>query len=571
MSNQEKTVLVIGCSDAKLEGSHQAFDLYQGGMYQMLKKGLGDALEYFTILILSAEYGLVEATDVISSYNKRMPTRKPSDAHLVEEFSKTHSVAMRKLLKRVASEQRDLYVIMSNDYLNAFDIAIGCKQSEKILKSFRSAYVCRGHRGVGDLRGSLTRAMNLVKSEQDFEPVYFRSGVANDPELGFVAAGCATGGSLAYLNTEKSSKLSLLSSLLESAKHAPFFLDNGIITKERQKKVVNPDWVFDQYEAIIGTTERAQGKNISIVVPDDVRCNEAAVAIVRKYKKRILALSKKCTVILPVHRSKDIRAHALNLMAELNFETNIRLGVPCLQKGDLDFSLPSKDIDALLAVNNPKTGERLFQSVHFFGMSEATSKLKLSSCLKIAEMHQVETFLDCCRTTAIFGKLKSGKPRAGSALQNSILEGHKVEQAVNSDIFIEHTYHSEYHEKDSDSRVSNSPVYDAIFDLIQPETILDFIKVYNELVKSVPAFEMRDDWVDGEFEEACEFAWELVNTPAIESYLFEAMKKKDWKTFYAKIENPEEMDGNESRFLAIKEMFGSSDAGVPIQLQLQLA
>lgn len=76
----DRTLLVQGCSDRKHDGSAEAFALYDGYYYRILKKARReDAFDQsIDILILSAEYGLLRPDIVIEEYNREMSSERAS-------------------------------------------------------------------------------------------------------------------------------------------------------------------------------------------------------------------------------------------------------------------------------------------------------------------------------------------------------------------------------------------------------------------------------------------------------------------------------------------------------------
>ncbi|MDK9793697.1 DUF6884 domain-containing protein [Vibrio sp. D431a] len=570
MSNIQKPLLIIGCSDAKLDKAAKAFDLYQGGIFKMLRSNLENPLEHFSVLILSAEHGLIDADTVIEPYNTRMCSRKKTNE--VAKFAEEHGKAALKKI-RSFSGARKLFVALTNDYLEAFNTILGTRK-ETILNSFQSTYISEGHQGIGDLRGRLARIIKNVVAETEFNPVLFRSGVANFSELGYVAAGCDIGTSLAHVNSQKATDL--FSVILDSAKTNKVFIDNGIITAAKNGKDIDTDWVMAEFERIVFSVKPNVAKNISVVIPDDVFCNDRAVAIVKQYKKQIKKLARRCDVILPIHRSEDIRAHALRMMKELNYDSNIRLGVPCLKQKDLDFILPLKDIDAILSLKKPKTAKEeemkiadqpLFSKIHFFGLSDATAKKKLAPRLLLAELHGVDTMLDCCRTPALFGKNKNGL-RKGSERAEQIKDEFLKPKVCSHEDYINHDYKEEHLVPD------NSPVFTTdIYDLVNEEGIFDFIAVYNEIMSgdfalSMPQFEK------GEESEAVEVAWNLISQPLVRNKIFEGAKAINWNKFQSVIDKCDHMEGSEARFNAIRDIFlelKSETKAQPVQMPLRLA
>ncbi|MCG9579081.1 hypothetical protein L1D14_23040 [Vibrio tubiashii] len=551
-----KPTLIVSCSASKLEQPSKAIDLYTGGMFSMLRKHFDEPELHCNVLILSAEHGLVESSEVLHPYDTRLCSRK--DKQGIANYVQRHKGEANKLLKKFAHPDSDLYVILSNDYLEAFDQIVG--PSKKSISNFRSSYVSRGHSGIGELRGRLARVIGLIKSPRKMKPTYFKSGVANMAELGYLASGYAIGTSLAHVNTKK--QTTLLAAILDGAKQGQkIFIDNGLITLMRQGKPIDPEWVFDQYQKIVDSLQPRDAKNISIVVPDDV-CPEEALKKVEAHSKQILALSKKVDVILPIHRASCIASHALALMKSLKFSRNIRLGIPCLKDKEKDLTLPLHDIDTLLSLKSPKhSGEMLFRKVHMLGMSEATPKAKLQPRLKLAELYNVTLSLDACRTKAVFGKTTNGGLRKGSAIEAQLEEDHVKAQVVSHSKFLEHNFEVE-------SYGSEPFVSQDLYEMINEEEIFDFIVLYNQLLQSYPQAQLPT-FEKGEEQEAIEMAWNHLSIGTVERQLFEALKNANWAKFKGLITNIRAMKPQEKRFQAIKSLFEQTPT--PMQMQLKLS
>jgi len=76
----KRTLLVQGCSDAKNDGPAEAFDLYDGYYYRILKKAKREDTfdQSIDILILSAKYGLLRPDIVIEKYDREMSSERAS-------------------------------------------------------------------------------------------------------------------------------------------------------------------------------------------------------------------------------------------------------------------------------------------------------------------------------------------------------------------------------------------------------------------------------------------------------------------------------------------------------------
>ena len=102
---------MISCSATKRNLiDESALEVYDGPSYRILRKHPKDDLD---ILILSAKYGLILASQKISTYNQRMTD------HIAHEIRKQTTDRLIKVLsKRVYKE---IYVDLGKSYRNAID------------------------------------------------------------------------------------------------------------------------------------------------------------------------------------------------------------------------------------------------------------------------------------------------------------------------------------------------------------------------------------------------------------------------------------------------------------------
>ncbi len=569
-----RPVLVIGCSEKKLEGANRCFDLYQGAMFQLIRSQLAHPLQHFKIVILSAKHGLIDGETIIENYDQRMPGINSPEA--LDAFVAKHKASSRKLLNSVSKGAVDLFVLLTKDYQRAFDRLLGTEeQTKRMLTRFSSCYISRGHRGIGELRGRLSRVLqNGMKalSKEDYH--FYRSGVSNPPEIGYLSAGCSVGTSLKYVNTNQSTEL--LSVLLNSTRSRRLFIDNGLISlinankgKTNSSITFDTQWVFDQYNAISCSLPLKQAKNLSIVIPDDVECGEKAIDIIKNHKRDILTLANRVDVILPIHKHDNIGDLAMRMMKELNFSRKIRLGIPCLvqPRKNINLALTESQIDTLLSLKHPKGG-KLFQKLHFFGMSDVTPKLKLNTRLRLAQLHGYsgeEVTLDCCRTTALFGSQSSGL-RKGSFLVKEKVDLHAKEAVLSHDVFIQHSYRKEFFQSESE------PVCTVdLYNLINRDEVHLFWEMFNELMKDLPMLQMHHVFLPGEEEESMSMAWDLTSTQLVDRHLFEKLKLINWEHFRFAIKSLVELDAQEARYDVIRELFSSNASPEPVQMPLMLS
>lgn len=157
-----KPLLIIGCSDNKAQTESQAFDLYLGHVYELIRANIDNVHDHFEVLILSGLHGLIHSKQVIGHYDQQMPKRTQTTA--MEAYVDKHTAGTNKLLKQYAEKSRDLFVVLSNDYLKVFDLMTKKPSSQKLLNTFNSTYFCRKHIGVGVLRGRLRRSSTMYRN-----------------------------------------------------------------------------------------------------------------------------------------------------------------------------------------------------------------------------------------------------------------------------------------------------------------------------------------------------------------------------------------------------------------------
>jgi cytoplasmic iron level regulating protein YaaA (DUF328/UPF0246 family) len=138
----EQHLLIISCSKTKnnlLKNNDDvklpAFRGYDGKLFLTLRKAFREGLGHnIDILIISAKYGLLEASDEISYYEERMTKKK---AHELRDD------VLKKLSRYLtAHTYRKIFVMMGRDYLEAIrgintliDVPVEIIKMEKIGKA----------------------------------------------------------------------------------------------------------------------------------------------------------------------------------------------------------------------------------------------------------------------------------------------------------------------------------------------------------------------------------------------------------------------------------------------------
>ena len=107
-----KRLLIMSCSQRKRSdlGLLPAIERYDGGSYRVLRKAKRDGYwpKNLDVLIVSAKYGLVEASTPIADYEQRMTRNRAA------ELQPQVSQRLRDLLQ--ANTYDEIYVDLGQDY-----------------------------------------------------------------------------------------------------------------------------------------------------------------------------------------------------------------------------------------------------------------------------------------------------------------------------------------------------------------------------------------------------------------------------------------------------------------------
>ncbi|MEZ8733893.1 hypothetical protein [Vibrio sp. 10N.239.312.D08] len=534
-----KPTVVICCSEHKLSFA-RSLDIYKEGLAQQVRShalrcGYGDALDMLNVVILSAYYGFCEGFEMLSEYNVKMTDHDSVDS-FINSNSGESGVSITETAEIFNNLNPDLplYVCLPNEYLSAWDRMVDLN----IIKSNKlphQTYISRGHVGILQLKSRLKMALNTI-FEETTSPLFFRSGVASMPELGYLDAGEAIGTSLAHCNVYKSVKLK--NEILEGAKTTKVFWDNGLITMHNQGKEIDTDWVFEQYSQLMQEAGLQAAKNISVVIPDAPFSESNALNIIARHKEEIIKLTNQCDVILPVHKYDDPAAFAYKALQTLDFPENIRLGVPCLEKTGLDLMLPHETIESLFnakrsvpspTAKNPDKIKKvpLFSSVHYFGLSDATAPSKIKPRLQLAEMYfglnTNSVTLDACRTTALFGR-----GRKGSLLQNELIK----ESDKNVIKVVDYHHEVQY---DTGAEIWMEDFWALLDDEDNTESINAWYEIVNHLYDDSTYFTSSIAFDEHDLEGSIERAWAIFAEPLADRDLFERWRAMNLASFkYAK-------------------------------------
>ena len=135
MRTDKKTLLILGCSDRKINTSGQlpAFELYDGPMYRVLRKFLREYEwpENLSLATLSAEHALIGGITEIEPYDRIMTTKRA--AELKQRCISTLSGWMNDQHNCYVSAGKKYLPAIASDHQNAyihFEGGIGRKQQQ---------------------------------------------------------------------------------------------------------------------------------------------------------------------------------------------------------------------------------------------------------------------------------------------------------------------------------------------------------------------------------------------------------------------------------------------------------
>jgi cytoplasmic iron level regulating protein YaaA (DUF328/UPF0246 family) len=124
----KRKLLIISCSGRKhkFESPQAAFDVYDGVTYRVIKYlKRSKSLENIDILILSAEYGLIESITPIKYYDRRMTRQRALQLS---------SQAESTFRKHLANKQyQEIYIDLGQDYLGALNTSVFEATTAKVI------------------------------------------------------------------------------------------------------------------------------------------------------------------------------------------------------------------------------------------------------------------------------------------------------------------------------------------------------------------------------------------------------------------------------------------------------
>ena len=99
-----KRALILGCSATKLTYETEAFNLYNGPLWRIVRKNR----PHSDLFAFSAKYGLIPAQQVIAPYNARINKREWTDEELIQQW-----------VDLKMSSYDEVYYLMGARYANA--------------------------------------------------------------------------------------------------------------------------------------------------------------------------------------------------------------------------------------------------------------------------------------------------------------------------------------------------------------------------------------------------------------------------------------------------------------------
>jgi hypothetical protein len=144
-------------------------------------------------------------------------------------------------------------------------------------------------------------------------------------------------------------------------------------------------------------------QSLLAVIPDNPFNADEAIEIIKRNKADIRVLAKRCQLVLPIHNT-DIRtvAQQATILMGIIGKVPITLGIPCLNKGANKWRMSTNDIETLFDLKH-QDGTRVFNRVHFLGLSEVSLGGAYEERLLLAQMYGITSSCDASRITAIFG------------------------------------------------------------------------------------------------------------------------------------------------------------------------
>ena len=138
LTQRARTIMIISCGDAKLDGRHAARDLYQGQLFKSNIRAAEIEAEAGNgeVWILSAKHGLIRATDVIDSYDVKMGDENACSDETISET-----------LSALIEDNDDCYFMGAVGY---FDRLNAIAQEQAVYVS----WVNEADAGVGYMRGT---------------------------------------------------------------------------------------------------------------------------------------------------------------------------------------------------------------------------------------------------------------------------------------------------------------------------------------------------------------------------------------------------------------------------------
>jgi len=137
-----RPLLLIACSGRKLAGTHRAIDLYQGVMFDVLRKWM-PAENQPDVYIISAKHGLVHADALVESYEQPMTEERQR-----ELIAKGLDVAQFE-----GKAFNEVFIAGGALYRAVADVYVALLRTARFLEAYARVRATSG--GIGEQRGQL--------------------------------------------------------------------------------------------------------------------------------------------------------------------------------------------------------------------------------------------------------------------------------------------------------------------------------------------------------------------------------------------------------------------------------
>ena len=154
-----KTILILGCSSKKLDHTTEVVNLYQGGLWKIIRKRR-PAVELYA---LSAKHGLVLAVKEVEPYDLALG-RKTDD-----KFIEMVRYQFRSQL--LSGFEGNIYFCGSRRYYRHLTLALSGKEIHRLPET---------PRGIGDMQAAL---VDFCESHQGTDVPHWHNAIEKENEV----------------------------------------------------------------------------------------------------------------------------------------------------------------------------------------------------------------------------------------------------------------------------------------------------------------------------------------------------------------------------------------------------